>query len=65
MEWISIKEIFPNDGDEVLTFDPGYGMVVCYVRGKKLFYVQPHDYDIDFTEGITHWMPLPKDPVNN
>lgn len=60
MEWISVKDRLPNDGDPVLISDgnlvregtflkwDGYNSW-CQPRGMK---------------EVTHWMPLPKPPLN-
>jgi hypothetical protein len=53
MEWISVEDRLPEEGDVVLTFSKNGGRAVRKFDNGQFGY-----YD-----DITHWMPLP-DPPN-
>ncbi len=66
IQWISIKDKFPEEGKDVLVWDgnlslenvPIYEIAVyrifnnasCFISGSY------------FIRGVTHWMPLPQPP---
>jgi len=66
MEWISVKDKLPNNGDAVLIIENNIILVALYYQ------VEP-PWCWDIPDGIcyctanidikpTHWMPLPKPP---
>lgn len=69
MNWISVKDRLPEDGEEVIAFSEqnvtaaiydgpeSYGGE-CWTE-SKLFYC---DVTFDHLEHVTHWMPLPDPP---
>lgn len=71
MEWISIQDQFPENGEDILCFgiienstEPkiSIGRYVKEINGEKdrnEFWESEWGYDIC---EVTHWMPLPKSP---
>ena len=56
-EWISVKDRLPKEGEVVVVYikpkvGVGYAEVDIYLMG---------DFD-EYSEGVTHWMPLPEPP---
>ncbi len=65
--WISVGERLPVDGEKVLVYTPGLGMVVLRFELDGSETITPWGtgfYNIEcvWVEGVTHWMPLPKGP---
>lgn len=62
MEWISIDDQIPNDGQWVLAFRPkahekpylDKNIKICKYFGSNVFEYCIHE--------VTHWMPLPEPP---
>lgn len=80
MDWISVKDGFPADGQYVLvcavlggTGEPSPMSIAQYNKGSRYLWDlednTPVAYDDStwgfHTEDITHWMPLPKSPESN
>ena len=68
MEWISVKDQMPTDGDSVLVSCEHGVKEATYelVNGKDKWYVglTLDEYFVEFgAQQITHWMPLPPAPV--
>lgn len=62
MEWISIKEKYPNSGEIVLIAAGVFVSTACFVLeqpGRTHVFL---DESGDTEEGVTHWMPLPDPP---
>lgn len=68
MEWISVKDELPKeDGDYLVAtrilgqLNPSYIEVAWYDRTSKVkwSYFDPDYGDIDMSDVVTHWMPLP------
>lgn len=78
MEWISIKDKLPKEGEPVLllqTYPQGTAfhcradalrrsfVYVGGLRGEDKFFVSKHNQNCNNGLAyITHWMPLPKEP---
>ena len=67
-EWVSVKDRYPPECQEVLTFDKiSHHTVVMYLvytkKGEPLFYSNA-EYPEEHTrlDEVTHWMPLPNPP---
>lgn len=57
MDWISVKDRLPEEGDDFLVCvkeKNGY----CYIDIMS-FWIRVGEWSI---EGVTHWMPLPELP---
>lgn len=72
MEWISIKDRLPKMGQDVIVSieDPTEdcaGMVMplifCIEGNGFGFHCVTVTGVLDFSDGVTHWMPLPKPPT--
>ena len=64
MEWISVKDRYPPDSNDVLVIDDSFRMAVsCYFYSgsHKEWYWERRDDQIGLGK-ITHWMPLPSPP---
>jgi len=64
MEWISVTDRLPTSYDNVLVWALGYHdepFVACYINGQWLDPDLVHDRNI--REPVTHWMPLPEQPI--
>ena len=72
MKWISVKERFPLDTNDVLVFEKSTGMYVAY-RSNCKWYAFTDGFEAYNDDGsaiieifnahnITHWMPLPEPP---
>ncbi len=61
MEWISVKDRFPEKDITVLTWDGDYieTMAYWYDENNKQVWFSPPAPPKDY---ITHWMPLPEPP---
>ena len=69
MEWISVKDRLPtiddtyNENQQILVwitgFDNKYGGVI---GGCPYYEISNPDYASDYSDGITHWMKMPKPP---
>ena len=72
MEWISVKDKLPKMGQDVIVAIEDPTEPDCAKTVMPLvFCVEGHGYGfhcftvggvIDYSEGITHWMPLPDPP---
>lgn len=73
MEWIKVEDKLPEDGQEVLVWANSIEGEIYYlveepscakVYFKKVDFspIVDCDYYQVYAEGITHWMPLPKEP---
>jgi hypothetical protein len=65
MEWISVKDRFPDNDIDVL-FTEGEDVYI----GKRCWYDPgyrwyPNGYLAYLDDDITHWMPTPPPPQNN
>ena len=64
MEWISVSDRLPEIGEEVLTInsleriDTGMVESYCFTDENK------EDFDGFEDETVTHWMPLPINPMD-
>ena len=69
MEWISVKEKLPEDGCGVMAirkrgrkfYEPFVGRYVdgiFFTSGE----IPDPDADLESSEFVTHWMPLPEPP---
>lgn len=76
MEWINIKEKTPKKGEEVLVWCERIEGDVYYEVNEpscaKVFFntlqyseIVDCDYYNVVAYNITHWMPLPKTPIND
>jgi hypothetical protein len=62
MEWISVEdEILPRDGGTYLIADSKRGFVAPHIRGTIHNNINTN-WDWQYGEAITHWMPLPPPP---
>lgn len=70
--WISTKDKMPSLGEEILLYMPSVddeimesSFVVGYLESDGNFYFNNSHADIEAVEFkyITHWMPLPKKPM--
>jgi len=61
MEWISVKERLPEEGQDVLVCVNGQ-VLVSYVHGMKGFSSEWGLADNGETIWPSHWMPLPEAP---
>lgn len=62
MEWISVRDRLPDEGENVLCYYVddrwGWGMRVDHrVKGSIHFF-----HGISYAQDVTYWMPLPKPP---
>ena len=60
MEWVSVEDRLPAEGDRVLVWDSEEEAVevVCYgqaIEGRWSFYREFDEYTAYYT--VTHWMP--------
>jgi hypothetical protein len=65
--WIPVTERMPDNGVEVLTWNPTgpYQTVACWVGNEwSSGDCRADAYDRFEEEGITHWMPLPAPPTD-
>ncbi len=63
MEWISVDDRMPQEGEKVLIYIPFRGVhlnYVSYVEGGKWFV--PAMYGRNNITDVTHWLPLPEPP---
>lgn len=66
MNWIPVKDEFPEHGVEVLIFSPIYGVLTAakdWTQGHS-----PDHWNTSYNsrlemDDVTHWMPLPKPPL--
>lgn len=64
-EWISVKDRFPNQDDDVLGcyFEVDMNIVGFFIYDTNKFYHYPYDEsDNHISEKVTHWMLLPEPP---
>lgn len=59
MEWISIRDRLPEQGEDVLLFDGGQIYFGYYSEISDKFILGDDKVDIS---DFTHWMPLPASP---
>ena len=57
MEWISIKDKLPEWQEVVLCYIDGEGVDILQFVSDGFIHYEEGD-----TEGVTHWMQLPKSP---
>jgi len=65
MKWISVKERLPEIDKPVLVFrgyDISIASVFEYTDGEKFW---RHEATDNNCPNVTHWMPLPKEPLSN
>lgn len=59
-QWVSVKDRLPETFEDVLVFNSNEETVITIGFFHELKW---HIYEIhDFSELVTHWMPLPKPP---
>jgi len=59
MEWISVEDRLPKNGDPVLYYD-GYFSFLGHIDNGYRWH---SFYDGDRHCHVTHWMPLPEPPT--
>lgn len=65
MNWISVGDRLPNANfDWVLVNYDGMMSVMAYTKARGFFGKTENNME-DFTDLITHWMPLPEPPIND
>jgi hypothetical protein len=66
MEWISVRDEMPNEGQTVLIFTAGESIGVGYFGGEEGWVVECMPWGEEEAEGddieVTHWMPPPLPP---
>lgn len=69
--WISVKDRLPDKPMLLVVFCPSYTnyeepIMAKWVEGKNgmMFYDYDEWQDMDITNDVTHWMPLPSPPLN-
>lgn len=70
IEWINVKDQFPQNGEIVLCFEDTYGMFVAKYKRQSCNY-EPGYFDIweycnccgSEPPDPTHWMILPSPPI--
>ena len=61
IQWISVKDLYPNDERSVIVRGEGGWKDLCYWNSYyKTWYDSAKDYPIP--SEITHWMDLPEEP---
>lgn len=66
MEWISVKDEFPDLEEEVLVYQPENDDMVCigYLmqnpRTEKIYWNKQNG--IEEIHGVTHWLQIPEPP---
>ena len=66
--WIEVKDRLPITNRDVLTIDDSFIQEVCSLElyhGKLVWINKVYFCTLEFKEGITHWMELPKPPIFN
>ena len=66
MEWISVKERLPDEGQMVLIashcpYVDNDEVTICHAQYSESGYFD--DFGFTFNEQVTHWMPLPNPPA--
>jgi len=63
-EWISVKEILPEDGFELLAYGEKHIFIGRFFDDNRFII---YDDDGDELPGhiVTHWMPLPSPPTKD
>ena len=59
LEWVSVRDGFPNDCETVLLYTTELGVVIGHWNPEgaiDLFWI--HGVDVG-RDDVTHWMPLP------
>lgn len=64
-KWISVKDRLPEEGQKVIVFDNEYKTVDTYEFEDSKFLYRDSYHTDDYTNFVTHWMPLPKPPIND
>jgi hypothetical protein len=67
VEWISVKDKLPSEGEDVLVWDGNYGLdnlsasyeIAAYRSFKNESHFISGPYSL---QNISHWMPLPSPP---
>jgi len=67
MEWISVKDILPKNGQVFLTYcssaERDWEVCVCKMIDGKICDMGNDIWNEDYTFwDVTHWMPLPEPP---
>jgi len=78
MEWISVKDKWPPDGQAViLCIEIDYSVGYIYTSGAfvagrwkineshNLLDTDCYEYEDSYADDITHWMPLPPPPSSH
>jgi hypothetical protein len=60
-KWVSVKEKLPKRGTHVLAYKINSIIIVMYYNTDGKFI----DRNVDQTNQVTHWMPLPEFNPNN
>lgn len=61
MEWISVKELFPDKDGRFLVYEPNVGVYIAFVTKQNGDYFWWAS-SLTPRNAITHWMTLPKEP---
>ena len=65
MEWISVKDRLPVEGQEVIVFinrkDRSWVVAGMYTKSNR-FHWSTYKGNNCYTRYVTHWMPLPHGP---
>ncbi len=67
MEWISVKEILPEEGQRVLVYGISFQQPEVHVgefTGYSWIYF-PQEASWSSLVDVSHWMPLPEAPKEN
>lgn len=60
MEWISVNDRLPDDGQEVVTYKNGIYEIQKYEKRRNGWISRSYWFWTMAT--VTHWMPLPEPP---
>ena len=75
-EWINIKDRYPKENQDVLTFSTGGAIstaLFCYrnITHEPMFILMPScesirdETVVAYLKSVTHWMELPSPPEEN
>lgn len=65
MQWISVEDRLPKNGERVLGYSEDYERSECVVFKDEDFWMTNDMGDLEsfeFSDSVTHWMPLPYAP---